>query len=64
MRGALIISVIIATLIIGILVIKDMQSGNDEEGMTKKEAVQHAEQVADELNKKLDETSKKLKHAY
>lgn len=46
MRGALIIVVLIAMLIVGILVIKDMQTGSDE-GVSKQQAIEKAEKAVE-----------------
>ncbi len=46
MRGVLFIVVLISLLLVGILVIKDMQSG-PKEGVSKKEMVKKAEETVD-----------------
>ncbi len=46
MRGVLFIVVLISLLVVGVLVIKDMQSG-PEEGVSKKEMVKKAEKTVD-----------------
>ncbi len=46
MRGVLFIVVLISLLVVGILVIKDMQSG-PKEGVSKKEMVKKAEKTVD-----------------
>lgn len=63
MRGALIIVVLIAMLIVGILVIKDMQTGSDE-GVSKQEAIEKAEKAVetaeDAINRITDKAKKSI----
>jgi Tfp pilus assembly protein PilX len=57
MRGVFFIVVLISLLVVGILVLKDMQSGS-KEGVSKKEMVKKAERTVDsaeEAMKRLNE---------
>jgi Tfp pilus assembly protein PilX len=57
MRGTLFVVILISLLVVGILVLKDMQSGS-KEGESKKEMVEKAERTVDaaeEAMKKLNE---------
>jgi len=53
MRGAFIIITLIAMLIVGILVIKDMQT-ESVDGLNKKEVIEKAEKTAKEVEKSMD----------
>jgi len=53
MRGAFIIITLIAMLIVGILVIKDMKT-ESVDGLDKKEVIKKAERTAKEAEKALD----------
>ncbi|MBW2182088.1 MAG: hypothetical protein JRG81_17215 [Deltaproteobacteria bacterium] len=59
MRGAFFIIMAIVLLIIGILVIKDMQT-ETVTGIQKKDIVEHTEKVADEIEDKMDSLKKKI----
>jgi len=59
MRGAFFIIIVIVLLIIGILVIKDMQT-ETVTGIQKKDIVEHTEKVADEVEDKLEGLKKKI----
>ena len=47
MRGTLFVVILISLLVVGILVLKDMQSGS-KEGVSKKEMVKKAERTVDD----------------
>ena len=53
MRGAFIIIILIAMLIVGILVIKDMKT-ESVDGLNKKEVIEKAEKTAKEAEKAMD----------
>jgi hypothetical protein len=59
MRGAFFIIIVIVLLIIGILVIKDMQT-ETVTGIQKKDIVEHTEKVADEVEDKMKGLKKKI----
>ena len=63
MRGALIIVVVIAMLVVGILVIKNMQTSStvsiDGEGEAK--IIERAEEAVDEAEQKIGKIKKRLK---
>ena len=63
MRGALIIVVVIAMLVVGILVIKNMQTSStvsiDGEGEAK--IIERAEEAVDEAEQKIGKMKKRLK---
>jgi hypothetical protein len=50
MRGTLFVVILISLLVVGILVLKDMQSGS-KEGVSKKEMVKKAERTVDDAEK-------------
>ncbi|MBW1814292.1 MAG: hypothetical protein JRJ39_11665 [Deltaproteobacteria bacterium] len=62
MRGAFFIIMAIVLLIIGILVIKDMQT-ETVTGIQKKDIVEHTEKVADEIEDKMESLKKKIDKA-
>lgn len=62
MRGAFIFVIVIALLIVGILVVKDMDS-ETADGVKRREAVEKAEDAAREVDKAMDrmrESAKQL----
>jgi hypothetical protein len=59
MRGAFFIIILIVLLIIGILVIKDMQT-ETVTGIQKKDIVEHTEKVVDEVEDTMDKLKKKI----
>ncbi len=59
MRGALFIMILISLLIVGLLVIKDIQTG-PEKGTDKKEMVKKAEKTVDEAEKAMDDINKRI----
>jgi Tfp pilus assembly protein PilX len=63
MRGALMIVVVIAMLVVGILVLKNMQTRStvsiDGDGQTK--IIERAEEAADEAEQKIGKIKKRLK---
>ena len=63
MRGALMIVVVIAMLVVGILVIKNMQTSStvsiDGEGETK--IIERAEEAVEEAEQKIGKMKKRLK---
>ena len=63
MRGALMIVVVIAMLVVGILVIKNMQTTStvniDGEGETK--IIERAEETVDEVEQRVGKMKKRLK---
>ncbi len=65
MRGALIIVVLIAMLIVGILVVKDMKT-ESVDGVTKQEAIEKAEKAVetaeDAINKITDKAKKSTEY--
>jgi hypothetical protein len=62
MRGAFFVIIVIVLLIIGILVIKDMQT-ETVTGIQKKDIVEHTEKVADEIEDKMEGLKKKIDNA-
>ena len=62
MRGAFFIVIVIVLLIIGILVIKDMQTETTT-GIQKKDIVEHTEKVVDEVEDKMEGLKKKIDKA-
>ncbi len=62
MRGAFIIITLIAMLIVGILVIKDMKT-ESVDGLNKKEVIEKAEKAAEEAEKSLDRVKDLTKKA-
>jgi hypothetical protein len=65
MRGAFIIGLLIVSLIVGVLVIKNMGADNSS-GITKtqtKKYIEKAEGAAGEVNKRLNDLSKRAKQA-
>ena len=66
MRGAFFIVILLTMLIVGYLVIKDMQTGPTE-GTTKKEMVEQAEkakEAVDDAMDKIKDTTKRLEDSY
>ena len=65
MRGALIIVVLVAMLIVGILVIKDMNT-ESADGVSKKEAIEKAEKAVekaeDAINRITDKAKKSIEY--
>lgn len=59
MKGALYIIIAIVLLIIGILVIKNMQT-QTVTGIQEKEIIEHTEQVAEDVEDKMDALKKKI----
>ncbi|MCP4111925.1 MAG: hypothetical protein GY749_41415 [Desulfobacteraceae bacterium] len=53
-KTAIYISVLITALIIGILVVKNIDEHSSPDGKNKMESVQKAEQAAEDVKKKLD----------
>ena len=65
MRGALMIVVVIAMLVVGILVIKNMQitSSDGIDGGGEKKIIERAEDTADAADKKIGNIKKRLKES-
>ncbi|MGD2271807.1 MAG: hypothetical protein PVI06_15500 [Desulfobacterales bacterium] len=65
MRGALIIAVVIAMLIVGILVIKNMQLNPSDsiDGVRKTKVIERAEDTADAATQKIGEIEEHLKRS-
>ena len=59
MRGALFVVIVIVLLIIGLLVIKDMNT-ETATGIKKKDLVEHTEKVADDIEDKMEGLKKKI----
>ena len=57
MRGALFIVIIIALLIVGVLVMKNIQTA-PQGGSTQKEAIERAEKAAETAEKAIDKMNK------
>lgn len=62
MRGAFIIITLIAMLIVGILVIKEMQT-ESADGLNKKEVIEKAEKTVKEAEKSMDKVKDLTKKA-
>ena len=65
MRGAFIVGFLIVSLIVGLLVIKNMGAGNSS-GVTETQAkkyIEKAQSTADDVNKRLHDISKQAKAA-
>jgi sensor domain CHASE-containing protein len=62
MRGVFIIITLIAMLIVGVLVIKDMQT-ESVDGLNKKEVIEKAEKTAKAVEKSLDRVKDLTKKA-
>jgi len=62
MRGAFIIITLIAMLIVGILVIKDMKT-ESADGLNKKQVIEKAEKAAEEVEKSMDRVKDLTKKA-
>ena len=65
MRGAFIIGLLIVSLIVGVLVMKNMGADNSS-GVTEtqtKKYIEKAESAADDVNKKLNNFNKRAKEA-
>jgi hypothetical protein len=63
MRGALIIVVVIAMLVVGILVIKNLQldSSDSIDGVRKTKVIERAEDAADDATQKIGKIKQRLK---
>ncbi len=59
MRGTLFVVLLISLLVVGILVLKDMQSGS-KEGVSKKEMVKKAEQTVDAAEKAMKRLNERI----
>ncbi len=62
MRGALIVGIVIALLIVGVLVIKNIQT-SPHGGPNKKEAIERAEKAAESAEKAIERITKDSKGA-
>jgi len=60
MRGVLLIGVLIALLVVGALVIKNMKSDAVPENVTKQHAVEHARETAQTAQKTIDKLNKTI----
>ena len=60
MRGVFFVVVLIALLIVGALVIKNMKSGTTSEGVNKQQAIEHAKKTAQEAEKAIGKLNKTL----
>jgi hypothetical protein len=65
MRGALMIVVVIAMLVVGILVIKNMQldSSDSIDGVRKTKVIERVEDTADAATQKIGEIKQRLKQS-
>ena len=63
MRGAFIIGLLIVSLIVGLLVMKNMGADNSSGQTQAKQYVEKAESAADDVNKRMNDISKRAKGA-
>lgn len=59
LKNTLMIVLVVSLLVVGILVMKNMGGGDEKQGVSKQEAMEKAEKVAEDSQKRLNEIQKK-----